>query len=44
VMGLVAQAAAGQRLDFTRFVFDYRLRRAVEVRLPGESFKKLGAP
>src|SRR5436190_9027624 len=31
VAGLVAQIAAGERLDFSRFVFDYRPRRVVEV-------------
>ena len=42
VAGLVAQLAAGERLDFSRFVFDYRPKRSVEVRLPAESFAKLG--
>lgn len=43
VMGLVAQAA-GQRLDFTRFGFDYQYRTVIEVLLPAESFQKLGTP
>jgi hypothetical protein len=42
VVGLVAQVAAGQRLDFSRFRFNYQLRRTVIVRLPQESFEKLG--
>jgi len=41
VAGLVGQAAAGERLDLSRFVFDYRPKRTVNVRLPAESFKKL---
>ena len=44
VMGLVAKAAAGQTLDFSRFAFDYRLaKKTVEVRLPEQSFRKLDA-
>ena len=43
VMGLVAQAAGGERLDFSRFVFVYRLAKTVIVRLPDESFHKISA-
>ena len=43
VMGLVAQAAGGERLDFSRFVFDYRLAKTVVVCLPEESFQKISA-
>jgi hypothetical protein len=38
VMGFVAQAAGGERLDFRLFNFDYEFGRTVEVRLPGESY------
>jgi hypothetical protein len=41
VMGLVGQAAGGERLDFTRFVFDYKARKRVVVVLPDESFHML---
>jgi hypothetical protein len=43
VNGLVAQAAAGHRLDLSRFVFHYPPGKIVEVPLPAESFRKLNA-
>jgi hypothetical protein len=43
IMGLVAQAAGGERLDFSGFSFDYKFRREVLVRLPEESFRKLSS-
>lgn len=38
LQGLVANAARGQRLDFSQFEFDYRFRPEIEVRLPQQSF------
>ena len=43
VMGLVAQAAGGERLDFSGFAFDYKFENQVTVELPAESFAKLAA-
>jgi hypothetical protein len=43
VMGLVAQAAGGERLDFAGFAFDYKFHDQVVVELPAESFGKLSA-
>lgn len=42
VMGLVGQAAAGERLDLSKFNFDYKPTTVIEVPLPAESFRKLG--
>jgi hypothetical protein len=41
VMGLVAQAAGGERLDFSGFAFDYKFHHQVIVELSPESFRKL---
>jgi hypothetical protein len=43
IVGLVAQAAGGERLDFSGFAFDYKFRRQVVVQLPADSFEKLSA-
>jgi len=41
VLGLTAQAAGGQRLDTSRFVFDHHFSSEVVVELPEESFNLL---
>lgn len=41
VMGVVGKAAGGETLDFTRFVFDYKVRKQVIVVLPENSFRKV---
>lgn len=41
VLGLTAQAAGGQRLDTSRFVFNHHFSSEVVVELPEESFKLL---
>lgn len=41
VLGIVAQAAGGGRLDFSSFRFDHHFSSEVVVDLPDESFKLL---
>jgi hypothetical protein len=38
VQGLIANAAGGERLDFSSFHFDYKYRRAIIVPLPNDQY------